>query len=310
MNPAAEQQVRRRFEAALTSFLAKVERDPYVIAVILAGSLSHDTVWEKSDIDLFIVTEETRQKRGEFCLVEDGINIHAYPVPRGEFRRLIEGSLQSSFLHSTLNKGKLVFTRDETLRDLFEASDRLGARDREIRLLQAASCVLPALAKAEKWLHAKGDVDYSFFWIMKCLDGLATVETLLAGELTGREVIHQALRHNPEFFGAVYTDLIRGPRTEAAVREALERIQGYLRERIPLLFKPILDHLAASGGVRSATELDHHFKNQMNLEGLASAYEWLADEEVIRKLAAPVRLTEKSRVDVDEAAYYYEGDPA
>ena len=305
----AEADTRQRFEDALASFLAKVEDDPYILAVILVGSLSHDTVWEKSDIDLFVITQETRVKARELCLVEDGINIHAYPVPRSEFKRTVEGSLQSSFIHSTLNKGKLVFTRDETIRDLFEQSERLGARDREARLLQAAAWVPPALAKAEKWLHVRGDVDYCFFWIMKCLDGLATVETLLAGESTGREVIHQALRHNPQFFGAVYTDLIHGPKTEAAMREALERINGYLRERIPLLFRPILEYLAGSGGVRSTTELNHHFKSQMNLECLEPAYEWLADEEVIRKLSAPVRLTEKSRTTVDEAAYYYEGGP-
>ena len=33
----------------------------------------------------------------------------------------------------------------------------------------------------------------------------------------------------------------------------------------------------------------------------------MADEGIVRKLSAPVRLTEKSRVDVEEAAYYYEG---
>jgi hypothetical protein len=46
----------------------------------------------------------------------------------------------------------------------------------------------------------------------------------------------------------------------------------------------------------------------MGINGLDSAYEWLADQEIIQKLSTPVRLTEKSRVDVEEAAYYYEGD--
>ena len=36
--------------------------------------------------------------------------------------------------------------------------------------------------------------------------------------------------------------------------------------------------------------------------------EWLADKGVIQKVSAPARLHEKSRVVVDEAAYYYDGD--
>ena len=40
------------YNQALDSFLAKVKQDRYIIAAILFGSLSHDTVWRKSDIDI------------------------------------------------------------------------------------------------------------------------------------------------------------------------------------------------------------------------------------------------------------------
>jgi hypothetical protein len=184
----------------------------------------------------------------------------------------------------------------------------LGARDREIQLLRGGSWVLPSLAKAEKWFHVKRDLCYSFFWIMKCLDGLATIEVISHGEVTGREVVQQALRHNPEFFNAIYTDLIHGEKTPAAIGAALDRINGYLRERIPLIFRPLLEYLAEAYGIRSSTEINHHFSNQMNLQGVDTVCEWLADEDFIQKLSSPLRLTDKSRVDVEEAAYYYEGE--
>ena len=40
------------FDAALTALVARIERDRSILAAILCGSLSHDTVWAKSDIDL------------------------------------------------------------------------------------------------------------------------------------------------------------------------------------------------------------------------------------------------------------------
>src|SRR5262249_17231048 len=149
---------------------------------------------------------------------------------------------------------------------------------------------------------------YAFFWIMKCLDGLATVETVMQGEVAGREVIQQALRHNPAFFGAVYAELIDGEKSWEQVHAALELIRGYLLERAPRLFRPIFDYLAESDGPRSATEMEHHFSRQMNAGGIALACEWLADEELITKLSLPRRLTPRSRVDLDEAAYFYEED--
>ena len=64
--------------------------------------------------------------------------------------------------------------------------------------------------------------------------------------------------------------------------------------------------LAEADGPRSTTELNHHFSNQMNLSHLDHVYEWLADLEVILRVSMPVRITEKSRVEFDEAAYYYQ----
>src|SRR5579863_6673856 len=93
-------------------------------------------------------------------------------------QKIMEGSVQSSFIHATLMRGRLLFTREETIQELFADRHRLGARDREIRLLEAVTGVLPALIKAEKWFHVKHDLDYCFLWIMKIVDGLATIETL------------------------------------------------------------------------------------------------------------------------------------
>jgi predicted nucleotidyltransferase len=296
------------FQEALDSLVAKLQQDPYILAVILLGSLSHDVVWEKSDIDLLLVAQEGKHRATGFSLVERGVNIHASLQTRSEFRKCLEGAVRSSFVHSLLVKGRLLYSRDETLAELFEARHGLGARDREIRLLAQACHVLPSLAKAEKWLHTRRDAAYSFFWVMKALDALASIEVLLNGEVTEREVIQQALRYNPLFFNQVYTDFIHGEKTPESVLARLELINAYLRERIPVLFRPLLEYLGESGGIRSSTEINHHFSRQLNVEGVDLALEWLADEGVIRKLSAPVRLTEKSRVDVEEAAYYYEGE--
>ena len=38
----------------------KVKQDRYVIAAILYGSLSHDTVWRKSDIDMMLVGRDDK----------------------------------------------------------------------------------------------------------------------------------------------------------------------------------------------------------------------------------------------------------
>jgi RNA polymerase sigma factor (sigma-70 family) len=298
------------YNEALESLLAKVKQDRNVIAVLLFGSLSHDQVWRKSDIDLVLICRTDKQARRELCLIENGVNIHASLTPRNTFKAALQGSLQNSFFHSSFAKSTLLYTTDETIRDFYDRLDTLGTRDRDMQLLRATGNVLYTLAKAEKWLYVKADLEYSFLWIMYTVDGLAKIETLLHGRPTGRETVGEALTLNPAFFGAVYTDLIHCPKDAGVVRAALERINAYLDGRLAALVGPVLDFLADAGGVRTTGELDDYFRKQAQAGSLCGVYEWLADKGILQKVPSPVRLTDKSSAAlVDEAAYYYDGAP-
>jgi uncharacterized protein len=305
--------VRERYENAVGEFVERIKQDPYILAVILFGSLSYDSVWAKSDIDLMLVGPEPKSgaKRNaakSFALTEGGLNIHAVLWPRSEFRQLIEGSVQSSFMHSSFAKSKLLFSRDPSIQELYENVHTLGSRDQQVQVLRAATNVLPILYKAEKWLVVKKDPDYSFLWIMHCVETLAYVEVYLDGQLAGREVIQQALAINPKFFKAIYTDLIAGKKTAKEIAAALALIDQYLTKKTRTLFGPVLDYLADAGSPRSATEIDTHFAGQMNISHMHSACEWLADKGVIEQLATPIRLTEKSPIAMNEMAFYFDGE--
>src|SRR5687767_11698283 len=97
--------VQQKFAAALDSLVGEIKGDRSILAAILCGSLSHDTVWEKSDIDLLLVTVDDRKvAAGGLALYSDGVNVHAILMPRTEFRKTVEGSIRSSFAHSFLAK--------------------------------------------------------------------------------------------------------------------------------------------------------------------------------------------------------------
>lgn len=303
-----QESVQRRFELALETFLEKVQRDDKILAALLFGSMSYDQVWEQSDIDIYLVGVDEKQPTKSYCLVEHGVNIHAVLYPRGQFKKMMDGSLQGSFFHSSFSRSKLLFSRDDTLREFYENVNHVGSRDREVQLLRFASNVLYQLAKAEKWHYVKHDVEYTTVWILGMVDDLAKIELIEHGEVPGREVIQHALRLNPAFFNTVYTNLIHGEKNTEVIQKTLDAIHAYLDMRIHRIFKPILDYLKASQGVRSTTELDDYFEKRLPTSFLLLAYEWLAHKGVIQKLSVPVRLTEKSRVDMEEAAYYYDGE--
>src|SRR5919106_4647128 len=105
---ATAPKVEETFTVALNALVEQVKCDSSILAAILCGSLSHDTVWAKSDIDLLLVTiDDKKTGRDALSLYADGINVHAFLMPRTEFRRTIEGAVRNSFTHSLIAKGRL-----------------------------------------------------------------------------------------------------------------------------------------------------------------------------------------------------------
>lgn len=300
-----------RFKKALDALLEQVRNDRSVLAAILCGSLSHDTVWAKSDIDLLLVTiDDKKVEPAHLALYADGLNLHALLMPRAEFRRIAEGAVRNSFFHAFLVKGRLLYTHDPTIADLCATLGEMGGRDRDVQLLRAATSALPPLYKAHKWFVTRGDLDYTALWILYTATPLAQVEVVGAGLVADREVIPQAMHLNPALFATVYTELLNEPKTPARVQAALNAVDRYLSERAPVLFRPILDHLEEVVEARSSSEIEAYFKRNFDVSEVTTACEYLADQGLIGKASTPVRLTKKSTVDVQELAFFCTEPPA
>jgi uncharacterized protein len=302
--------IEETFRNALEALIEQVKEDRSVLAAILCGSLSHDKVWAKSDIDLVFVTiDDKKVQAGDLALYADGVNVHALLVPRAEFRKTAEGSIRNSFMHSLLAKGRLLFTHDETITELCARMREIGERDTQVQLLRAATRVLGPIYKAQKWLLTRGDLDYTALWILYAATPLAQIEVIGQRLLADREVIPQAMKLNPAFFKIVYADLLNGKKTRKNVQAALDAVDIYLAERAVKLFRPVIDHLRDVREARSCSEIEGYFQRNFDVSGVTVACEYLADQGLIGKASAPVQLTRKSNIEVQELAFFYREEP-
>ena len=298
--------VQEKFTRALDGLIDQVKADRSILAAILCGSLSHDTVWEKSDIDLILVTiDDKKVEPSDVALNADDVNVHAFLMPRTRFRMIVEGAVHQSFMHSLLAKGRLLYTHDETIADLCARLREIGDRDTQLQLLRAATYALSSIAKAHKWLITRGDLDYTALWILYAATPLAQIELLRARLPVDREVIPQAVKLNPPLFKLIYVDLLNAKKTRASVQAALDAIDDVVRREAPSLFAPVIDHLREVGEARSSAEIENHFKRNFDVQGVTTACEYLAEQGLIGKASTPVRLTKKSNIEVQELAFFY-----
>ncbi len=306
----ADRLVEHKFNEALDALIDQVKEDRSILAAILCGSLSHDTVWAKSDIDLVLVTiDDKKVGSADLALDANGVNVHVLLMPRADFRTAVEGTVRNSFVHSFLTKGRLLYTRDQTIVDLCAGLHQIGDRDTQVQLLRAGTSALPPIYKAHKWFLTRGDLEYTALWILYAATPLAQVEVLGARLLVDREVIPQAMTLNPAFFKMFYADLLNGKKTMKSVQSALCAVDDYIAKRAPAIFAPIIDYLREAGETRSCTEIEAYFKRNYDVCGVVTACEYLADQGLIGKASTPVHLTKKSNVEVQELAFFYAMEP-
>jgi hypothetical protein len=304
-----KESIQQDFRAALDALVEQVKKDRSVLAAVLCGSLSYDKVWAKSDIDLVLITvDDKKVDRAGLSLYADGVNVHAFLLPRAEFRRTIEGATRNSFFHSLMARARLLYSHDETIADLCVRLDEIGERDKQVQLLKAATNALPAIYKAHKWFITRGDLEYTALWILYAATPLAQVEVIGAGLLVDREVIPQAVKLNPAFFKKIYAEMLNSKKTAKSVQAALDAIDGYIARRAARLFGTIFDYLREAGEARSCTEIEDHFKRNFDAGGVTTACEYLADQRLIGKASVPVHLTKKSNIEVQELAFFYTGE--
>ena len=307
--------IHARIHHALDNLTDTLREDMYILAAVLTSNLAADNVWEKTTPHITLILRDgTKFKQKEYQLIEDGIPFRVQLYTRSNYRKLLEGTLQGSALHSILAESRVLFSKDS----LFSVDGnanvpvgdpsglQVGERDKHSQLLNAAAMVTAILAKAEKWFHLKRDMDYTFLYLTYAVRELARIEVLLHGETPRRKVIYQALAHNPSFFNAIFTDLIDKQKDETMLRDALERIDAYLEDNLQALFKPLLDFLEESGEERTITDIYTHFGSRQLAFELAC--EWLAQKGIIEQFSAPIRLTKDSQTSVEEPAYYFDAN--
>src|SRR5438445_13530915 len=88
----------KQFEQALKLFLERVAADPNLLAAVLVGSLSEETIWRRDAIGLWLIEKDGVTKRlradGEDprifrSLVEEGVNLHVELIPWTRFKRMV-----------------------------------------------------------------------------------------------------------------------------------------------------------------------------------------------------------------------------
>lgn len=306
----------QQFERALQLFLERVAADANLLAAVLVGSLSLETIWHRDAIDLWLIEKDGVTKRlradGEELrifrtLVEEGVNVHVELIPRARFKRMVEGAARTAFRYNFFARRKLVYSKDPSLSKWFEEADTLALRDHERELCIATTWLIHSHRHASRLLEHQPDLDLTFQELICCAHCVAAAEVIAAGEVHEGIMLHRALTLAPAVMKHLYLDLLHSPRTAPRLKKFLAAFEAYLDKHAETRLAPVLRYLRKENRLVALSELSDYFAHsQLFPWHLESACEWLERKSRITKLSAPFGLTKLSRVEVEEPAYLYE----
>ncbi|MDH4212663.1 MAG: nucleotidyltransferase domain-containing protein [Candidatus Thorarchaeota archaeon] len=291
-------QVQDDYRVAAEELVQKVKTDEYVLSLMLAGSLSYDTVWEKSDLDVLIVTRDDIYQHYK-ALVEKDVYVDTYLFTRDAFRKLVHRVRDGSIFHSYFSKSTLLFTRDDTIHDLYEDLQNIGSRDLENLLLLNYVFCKDLINKAYKALDVKDDPHFALNFMTSGIRRMANIEVLLNRAIPLRESTAQALEFNPEFFNSIFTEFVHAPKkTFDLVETVLEKMECYLDEHLKTFIEPVKRLLEKEDEITHYDLKDHFSEIWLPID-----MREFVERGLIRQTEAPFRLTKKSTAEMMQPAY-------
>ena len=308
----------KRFEKALDLFLERVRQDPNLLAAVLVGSLTEETIWWKDAIGLWLIEKDGVTKRlradGEDprifrSLVEEGINLHVELIPRTRFKRMVEGSARTAFRYSFFARRKMLYSNDPALVKWFAEADTLARKDQERELCIATTWLIHSVRHARRLLEDEKDLQLAFQELLGCAHCVAAAEVIAAGEVHEGLLINRALQLAPRIMQDLYLDLLKGARTGPRLGKKLAGFEAYLEKHADVRLQPVLRYLKKEKRLVPLSELSDYFAHsQLFPWHLESTGEWLEEKGRIGKFSAPFALTKLSRIEVEEPAYLWENE--
>lgn len=305
-----------RYRGALSQFIERIEGDRYVLAVILNGSLSLETIWRKHAIDVWVIEADgvSRRLRSDGkderlfrTLVEDEVNIHAELIPRSRFKQMVEGSSRTAFSCNFFAARHVEYCRDPSIESWFEQANTVATKDQQRELLMFSTWAFYTLRRAKELLNERKDVELAQQQILDAAHSLAYTEVIRSGTICEGIVIHKAVDLNPEIFDIIYSQVLSKRKNKKVLQVAIDAIETYLETHHEEHLRPLIAYLRKQNRTVPLSEIGDHFAfSQVYPWHLEAACEWLYRTGKLEKLSSPFKLTKRSSEEAEEPAYYWD----
>lgn len=278
--------LRKSFEIATNNLVEKFKKDLKCIGGFLIGSASHDMIWEWSDLELLFIFDDSYKGPSSFSLFEEEVVASVKIVKRSAFKNYLSSANVSDYWYCALSKSTLLFSKDASIKTLFDDSFHIGDRDREIEMLLGFSQAVYYLNKAEKNFRVKKNSQNATYFLFHLAEGIAWLEVARNRVFPEREIISQASDMAPEIFDKIYKPLIYEVIDDVLINNIIEFVNEYLKNSTFEVYAPIIEYLKVNKSLKN-------FSLETRMHGFGINYDWLFRMGIVGRSVEMVKINNR-----------------
>lgn len=229
----------RTYNLAVQSLQSNKE----VLAIFVFGSMVSGDLWEKSDIDFFVIMKKWPPGMTNVHSTDLGKPVHYKFLSKKEFMNSKGFDLKGSFLHRLFASSRLVNCRDRDIEERFNAGRAYTDQSRKIWTLTYFGKVIKGTDSIRKSLKNSNELA-AYVTLMDTMNWYAMVLINEGGYMVSKDNINIAAELFPDFREA-FTNLVAGgdlkKRVEDTVSWILREMDRKLRDLTEVLFQYLRD---------------------------------------------------------------------
>lgn len=291
-----------QYQDVFNNLVDELKNKDEILGVMVFGSIVTGDLWDESDIDLFVISNEDMKGIRNIYIEEDDISVHVKLMNKNTFVELVEKNLKGGYIHRIFTSCKLVFSKDNDITNLYDMGRCYPDIDRERWNMVYLSNSLKNIGVCKKYLANDGAYT-AYISVVKSIEEFSKLYINLSGYMISKDAITMAANLNDDF--KEHVDNLFFNREE--ISESMEKIIEFMEENINMNLRKItsilLEYMRKKDEFLSAEDIMHDtlFKN-FNI-ALEDILQKLYESEIIKRETREYK-TESGKTLFKENVYY------
>lgn len=262
------------YQDACGFIIDKLKKNDHVIGIIVYGSMVSGDIWDESDIDFLVITDEKNKKENIYSKVSN-VKIHVNYMSRDIFMDSYKNNVK--IFNKMFFADKLIFCRDKSLENMHLTTKFYENKDLNMRSIGILCKLLSSLHYTKKYMN-NGKIETAYQWTIEVLNNCARLVMNLTGHIVSKDVLSLAVNMNSDIEDLF--NIVTG--VDFKLDEKINRVVSYadnlISTNLENISKPIVEYLKAVKVPCSVTDIKNssEFKNidgkfNLLMEKLSSA---------------------------------------